>query len=349
MMPQRNKILVKILFLVLFTKTGILPVQSQKLGIGFYNLENLFDTKDDSITLDEEFTPLGAKRWTESLYQDKLQRLAKVIHAMNMEDKSGELALLGVCEVENRQVLEDLCKTDLLKNKYYKIVHFDSPDPRGVDVGLLYNSKYFTLLNSQSRALPIFEKDSIPRLTRDILLVKGKIGKQLVFILVNHWPSRRGGEESKQFRLTAAHLNQHLADSVQTVNPESTIIIMGDFNDNPGDESMNGGIKSFFDLKQAKKSSFYNPFYKNFKKGEGTTSYNDAWHLFDQILISENSVLKNSRSNLKFNSHVIFKKSFMFEKFGHWKNNPKRTFSGDMYNYGYSDHFPVICYFDVNP
>ncbi len=348
-MPQRNKIFgIKILVL-LFSLPVKPQAQPEKIAIGFYNLENLFDIQDDSLTIDEEFTPSGLKRWTTELYQDKLQRLSKVIHLMDKEDKSGSLAVLGVCEIENRKVLEDLCTTELLRAKYYKIIHYNSPDARGVDVALLYQPKYFTVLYSQSRSLPLFDKDSMPRLTRDILLVKGKLGQQLVFILVNHWPSRRGGEESKQFRIVAAKLNRLIADSIQLANPDAALIIMGDFNDNPVDESLAKGIHALSDIKKVHKTSFYNPFYKNFRKGEGTTSYNDAWHLFDQILISGNMLMKNKPINLVYETNLIFKKSFMFEKFGHWKNNPKRTFSGDQYNYGYSDHFPVMCYFNLIP
>ncbi len=347
MKAQSNKIFATTAILLALCLCNFLQAQSINIGIGFYNLENLFDTVDDSLTQDEEFTPNGSKHWTEKLYQDKIGRLSNVIYQLSAEEKSSSLALLGVCEIENRKVLEDLIQSEKLKDFYFKIVHHNSPDLRGVDVALIYQPKYFTVLQSQSIRISLFEKDSTPRLTRDVLMVKGKIGNELLFVFVNHWPSRRGGEESKAFRLIAAKRVKHFADSIALQNPEGKIIIMGDLNDNPDDESLTKVILAKPNPKGLKTTEFYNPYYKNYKNGEGTTPFDDAWNLFDQILLSKNLISKNLNTDLHYQYHKIFKKSFMMEKYGHFKNHPKRTFSGDRYNYGYSDHFPVICYFKI--
>jgi predicted extracellular nuclease len=345
MRPQNNKISLTIFLICLLSFCCFLNGRAQNIGIGFYNLENLFDTIDDAQTIDEEFTPNGIKHWTTNLYQDKLQRLSRVINGMSGEIKSAPLALIGVCEIENQKVLEDLVNSENIRRNHYKMVHHHSPDLRGVDVALLYQPKYFTVLNSQSVHIPLFENDSTPRYTRDVLLVKGKLGKQLVFVLVNHWPSRRGGESSKPYRAIAAKINRQLADSITKVHHDASIIIMGDLNDNPDDESVKNIVFSKPELSGLKENEFYNPFYKNYKNGEGTTPFDDAWHLFDQILLSQN--LTSGKSTLKYHSHKIYHKDYMMEKNGHFKNYPKRTFSGDRYNYGYSDHFPVMCYFKM--
>ncbi|MGB3228553.1 MAG: endonuclease/exonuclease/phosphatase family protein [Saprospiraceae bacterium] len=352
MKPQSNKIL-RTWNIIVMLCTGLwsnaeLHSQTTTLAMGFYNLENLFDTIDDTITDDIEFTPTGAKNWTPEKYADKLKNMARVISSLENSNGADPLVLLGVSEIENRKVLEDLIQTAELKDKYYKIVHFDSPDLRGVDVALLYKPKYFTVLNSRSFKVPIFEKDGKPRLTRDILLVKGKIGSQNIYVFVNHWPSRRGGEEAtREYRVIAAKTNKMLADSIRSVDPDAGILIMGDLNDNPDNASLISGVSAKAKPKGLQENDFLNPFYDNYIKGEGSTAYQDAWSLFDQILISK-SLLKKSRPNsLQFFNHKIFRRDFMMEKEGHFKNYPKRTFSGNQYIGGYSDHFPVLCYFRI--
>ncbi len=320
--------------------------QNSNISIGFYNLENLFDVYDDSLTLDEEFTPNGLKTWTSDKYNDKLTKLAKVIHAMETSRTNTPLVFLGVCEIENKHVLQDLTQNELIKGSYYKIVHHDSKDPRGVDVGLLYRADYFTVLQSKSISIPLFEKDSTPRLTRDILLVKGKLGNQMIYILVNHWPSRRGGEQlTNPYRLIAAQLNKQIADSVLSLDPKAGIIIMGDLNDNPDNDSLLKGLGIKTKATVTGLKDYYNPFYSNFKKGDGSTAYDDSWSLFDQIIIS-GTLLNPSDASYHYTDHQIFRRTFMLEKQGHFKNYPKRTFSGNRYIGGYSDHFPVICYLE---
>ncbi len=319
--------------------------QTKELAIGFYNLENLFDIYDDPNTLDEEFTPGGVKNWTLEKYEDKLNRLSKVIRALESELGNAELALLGVSEIENRKVLEDLIRSPALKSKYLKIVHYDSKDLRGVDVGLIYQSKYFTVLSTASITVPLPEVDGEKRITRDVLLVKGLLeNQQKIYVLVNHWPSRRGGEDRSQIlREAAAKVNKQLADSIRTVDPNSYIVIMGDLNDNPEDPSLTNVLLAQRNLADVGPNMFYNPFYQNYLRGEGSTAHNDSWSLFDQILLSPNWLVKGHSGQWVFKLNKIFRKDFMIEKNGHYKYYPKRTFSGDVYNYGYSDHFPVYC------
>lgn len=350
--PQRNKIYMNRTFTILLTlwisPYLALQSQSQDFAIGFYNLENLFDTLDDPEVLDTEFTPSGEKNWTMEKYEDKLNRLGKVIRTIEHELKEIPLALLAVCEIENRAVLEDLVRNDYLKNRYYKIVHHDSRDLRGIDVALLYQAQYFTVLNSSSHPVRLADNNGEPRITRDVLLVKGLLAGRKIFIAVNHWPSRRGGEEAtKEFRMAAALVNKHLADSVKLSDPGAAFLITGDLNDNPDNESLVHGINAKKKKTDLDRNSFYNPFYSNYMKGEGTTAYQDSWSLFDQILISANLLNSSSETGISFKSNHIFRKRFMIEDEGHFKHYPKRTFSGNVYNFGYSDHFPVYCLFSV--
>ena len=312
-------------------------------SVGFYNLENLFDIVNDTLTIDEEFTPQGDKNWTEEKYRDKLDRLSTVIKDIGTDYTPDGLAILGVSEIENKKVLEDLTQTANLKNRSYQIIHYNSPDDRGVDVALLYQEKYFHVVESKPYSILLKLANGDTKKTRDVLLVKGYLDQQLVYILVNHWPSRRGGEIiTKPYRLQTAQLN-NIVDSLRSIHPDANYIIMGDLNDNPDNESLTIGIKAIGVKSKVGKEDFYNPFYWNFDHGEGSTSFNDSWSLFDQILISEN-LLHQNVDQFQFYKHQIYHKSFMLESSGHYKNHPKRTFSGNVYNYGYSDHFPVVVY-----
>ncbi|MBK9107850.1 MAG: endonuclease/exonuclease/phosphatase family protein [Saprospiraceae bacterium] len=324
--------------------SSLVSAQANQIAIGFYNLENLFDTQNDPQVFDEEFTPEGEKNWTEEKYQDKLGRLAKVLQAMQAELKDIPLALLGVCEIENQKVLEDLVRHPNLKDKYLKIVHRDSRDVRGVDVGLLYRSEFFQVLQVKSYPIHLPPDGERERITRDILLVKGMLKNQLMFITVNHWPSRRGGELlTKPFRFEAARINKHISDSIRQIHPDAGVVVMGDLNDNPDDASLRLSLKAKAGADRLEDFDFYNPFFENYKKGEGTGAFNDSWGLFDQILLSSNLTTNKTTGQWKYKSDRIFRRPFMVERDGHYKNYPKRTFSGNIYNYGYSDHFPVYC------
>lgn len=318
--------------------------QAKITCIGFYNLENLFDTEDDPTIADEEFTPTGPKAWTEDKYQDKLIRLSEVIVKLGTDLNPDGVGILGVCEVENRRVLQDLVNTPNLKERNYQILHFNSFDPRGIDLAILYQEKYFTPLEAQMIEIPLTDADGKSRKTRGLLVAKGKIENQTAYILVNHWPSKRGGElATRPLRIQASKKNKEIADSLQALHPDANIFIMGDLNDNPDAKSVTKYLLAEKDVKSLKSGSFYNPFYKNYLLGEGTTAHDDSWSLFDQILLSKNCLGK-SNEQYKYLKHKIFHEEFMIQEDGHYKNYPRRTFSGDVYNYGYSDHFPVVVY-----
>jgi hypothetical protein len=333
---------------LIFSLTIVSNIQGQKAKIacvGFYNLENLFDTEDDPSIADEEFTPTGPKAWTPDKYQDKLLRLSEVIVRLGTDLNPDGVGILGVCEVENRRVLQDLVSTPNLKDRNYQILHFNSFDPRGIDLAILYQNKYFTPLEAQMVEIPLKDSDGNYRKTRGLLIAKGKIENQIVYILVNHWPSKRGGElATSSLRIQASKKNKEIADSIQILNPDANIIIMGDLNDNPNSTSVAKYLRAEKETRSLKSGSFYNPFYKNYLLGEGTTAHDDSWSLFDQILLSKNCLGK-SNVQYKFLKHKIFHESFMIQEDGHYKNYPRRTFSGDVYNFGYSDHFPVVVYF----
>ncbi len=312
-------------------------------SVAFYNLENLFDTINNPETNDEEFLPNGTYRWGALKYQNKLENMAYAISKLGVDKYCPQgPAVIGVSEIENRQVLEDLIKTGELANRNYGIVHFDSPDRRGVDVGMLYDRNQFEVDTAISVRLT-FEHDP-DRLTRDQLLVSGRMADERVHIIVNHWPSRLGGEkQSRPSRDAAAKLSKHLADSVLAADPTSKVIIMGDLNDDPNNNSCKvvlGAVKTAEELTEG---GYYNTMWQLFDKGFGTLGYQGKWNLFDQIIVSANLV-GSDRSTLKYFKSEIFNKDFLRQESGKYKGYPLRTHAQGRYLDGYSDHFPVIIY-----
>ncbi len=337
----------RLLFLpiMLFVLSGAYAqTQYEAFPIGFYNLENLFDTKDDEDVRDTEFTPEGDKAWTEERYLSKLDNMAKIIEQIGTDLSPEGVVALGVSEVENKGVLEDLVKNEAIKGRNYEIVHYDSPDKRGIDVGLLYNPAYFTLKNSQARELLLIN-DGVRKFTRDVLVVSGEIAGEEVNILVNHWPSRSGGEKrSAPGRKAAAELNVEIIDSLYELNPQAKIIIMGDLNDDPTSASIKKTLDAKPTIEKVGRKGLYNPMYRKYQKGEGSNAYRDSWSLFDQIIVSK-ALLDKSQEGVFFHKAEIFKTPDMLQKSGQYKNYPLRTFGGSEYKNGYSDHFPVVGFF----
>jgi endonuclease/exonuclease/phosphatase family metal-dependent hydrolase len=204
--------------------------------------------------------------------------------------------LLGVSEIENRLVLEDLVAQPLLKSRNYQIVHFESPDERGIDVGLLYQPKYFTVTSAQSIPVMIMENDTSGRdFTRDVLYVSGKFDGEPLHVLVNHWPSRSGGESASAWRRAeAAKVCRHVVDSLTAADPNAKIIIMGDLNDDPNNKSLTQVLRAVRSADRMKVDELYNPMYDLFQNGDGTLAYRDAWNLFDQIIVSKGLVSKKT-------------------------------------------------------
>jgi len=309
--------------------------------IGFYNLENLYDTVNNTLVDDEEFLPNSERHYNSRIYLDKIDRLSSVISQMGTDVNPDGLAILGVAEIENDTVLNDLVHTKLLKDRKLRFVHYNSPDRRGVDVGMLYNPKYFNPIYSAPLfvQLPGGSKDSY--FTRDILYVKGLLDGDTVHVFVNHWPSRSGGEErSMPARAAAASVAKHSIDSIMAANPKSKVVLMGDLNDDPISPSVAKVLGANGNEKKVKETGMYNPWVDMYKKGIGTLAYQDAWGLFDQVIIS-GSWLPKDQSGYFYQKAVIFNKDFLVQKTGKFRGYSKRTWDGTTYNYGYSDHFPV--------
>lgn len=301
----------------------------QQAIIGFYNLENLFDTVDDPKTIDEEFLPNGANNWTEERYAIKQGNMSKVIAAFGAD-------VLAVSEIENRKVLEDLVQHPNIAAKRYQIIHFDMDDPRGVEVALLYRAAVFKPFSI--KRIPIKDPADPGFITRDILWIKGLCLGDTVHVAINHWPSRRGGREDK--RLVAAQTLRKAADSVLAINPNANMVMLGDFNDDPNNKSVKKVLLASDDAK--KKHTLINTSEPTFKKGYGTLAFNGAWNLFDQIIISSALTDKKGIDYVP-DSFTVFAQRYMIEEAGKFKGTPKRTFRSGVFNpQGFSDHFPVL-------
>ncbi len=309
--------------------------QKESIGVMFYNVENLFDTINSPNTIDEEFTPDSKKEWNTERYQTKLNHLALVIASM------GSPSIVGLAEVENKNVLEDLIKQNAIKNAGYAIVHFDSPDERGIDVALLYKKDIITIIDSK----PIYVRlpDNNGGATRDILFVQVKLKqtKKDIYIFVNHWPSRSGGSvETKMRRAIAANTLKNTIDSLNAKLTDPAIIIMGDFNDTPSDESITEVLQT-----NKLRSNYCDECLVNLmtdieQANEGSYFYDGGWQVLDQFIVSE-VLLQNAKPYVQTKSAQIVKNDFQLynnKKYGYL---PNRTYSGEMYHGGYSDHFPI--------
>lgn len=327
--------------------TLALPAMAQKkiatFGVAFYNLENLFDTINNNGKYDLEFSPQGSRKWDGKKYWSKIHNMAYAISQFTTKTTPQGPAVIGVSEIENITVLQDLVKDESLKDWNLQIVHHDSPDARGVDVGMLYNPNFFRVLKVENHRLHIPE---LPKFkTRDQMVVIGLMGTKQsgysqVAIIVNHWPSRRGGEaESSWLREAAAKLNKQIADSLLEVHPNIGIITMGDMNDDPFNKSTAEILGAVKDIKKTVPGGFYNPFWEKLDKGIGSYIYRGAWNLFDQIIVNSNIV--DGKCGLKFYAAEVHNKYFLIQQDGQYKGYPLRTFSGGVWTNGYSDHFPT--------
>lgn len=338
-----KKIITSCIALILFYVNVFAQTKDQyKVScIGFYNLENFYDTINQPDVQDEEFTPEGAKHYTPALYIDKMHHLADVLSQIATDITTDGLSMFGCSEIENESVLKDLIQQPELKNRNYAIVHYDSPDARGIDVGLIYNPKYFKVKYSEPLFVHLPDENGKPYYTRDVLYVYGEYDGEPIHIFVNHWPSRRGGEgASAPFRALAAGVCKAKIDSITKKNADAKIVLMGDLNDDPVSPSITQVLKAVGDPAKVKHGGLYNPWTVMYNSGTGTLAYNDAWNLFDQIMISS-AFLPKKQNGFFFKEAKIFKKDFMFNQAGHYKGYPKRTFDGNQYIAGYSDHLPT--------
>ncbi len=356
-----------VLFFLFFTILAA-KAQEKKFAVhtvAFYNFENLFDTINNPNN-DEEWLPDGAQNWTSKKYKQKLQNLAQVLSQIGSTDNPTSPTLIGGAEIENRGVLEDLIKEPLLQSSDYGIVHFESPDKRGIDVALLYKKQHFKPISFKNIPLLIYAKkaktddkdnkeseedkadkdkidyDSTSRVfTRDILLVTGYLDGDEVNVLVNHWPSRSGGEKkSSPFREAAGRMDRKIMDSIYKINPNAKIICMGDLNDGTYNKSVKEGIGAKRKKEEVKEFGVYNPFEEMFYKGNASLFYRDAGDIFDQIMVSE-SLIKKDYSSFRYWKAGIYNKPFMIQTIGQYKGYPLRHQTNEV---GFSDHFPVYIY-----
>lgn len=333
-----------LLFVVVFLTISMSACsQGHRAGIvAFYNIENLFDTIDTPGVIDTEFSPQGAKRWTGDRYWKKIDNNALVISQIGKSEGLTGPAILGLCEIENQAVIEDLINSPHLKPLDYGIVHYDSPDKRGVDVALIYQKKYFSVTNHRSAPLLIYDKDTNRRIyTRDQLVVSGLFDGEPMHFIVNHWPSRRGGEKASAYlRNAAAELSRSIIDSILNIEPNAKVILMGDLNDDPNNESLTNYLRAGGRENKLKEDELFNTMSVHFRNGIGSLAYRDSWNLFDQIVITP-ALLGKDYSSYKFRFSRVFNDNMLTQKEGRFKGYPLRTYVGDNFTNGYSDHFPT--------
>jgi exonuclease III len=341
---------------------------TQSIIIGFYNFENYYDTTNQMNVADEEFLPNSSKGYNSIRYNNKSAHLALVIAGIGKINNAKGISLLGIAEIENKMVLKKLAEDPMIKKYNYQFIHFDSKDTRGIDVALMYQPAHFKPYQYRSYSLTDANHFTTYA-TRDILYVQGELDKTWVHVLVNHWPSRRGGENaSAEKRIWAATVCKRIMDSIESRDPEAKIIVMGDFNDNPNNKSL-------------KHLKMYNPFLKLFNRGMGSMAYRDSWSLFDQILLNTNwsmeqekqggrskkapdtshlqpAVAKlnnqhpvnrqpssDARFDLIYCKSIIYRSAALTQQDGKYQGYPKRTWNGDQFNGGYSDHYPAVIIF----
>jgi endonuclease/exonuclease/phosphatase family metal-dependent hydrolase len=337
------------LFLFAFCFCLLLNGQEKKTykihTLAFYNLENLFDTINDATKFDEASPMMEIKANRQAIYNNKVKNMARVISEIGLDVTNNSPVILGVSEVENRDVLEDVTNDSLLLDKKYGIIHYNSPDARGIDVALLYQKELFTPISTSSHELKIYDDETQkPVYTRDQLLVSGNLEDDFIHIIVNHWPSRSGGETRSKFkRVAAAKLTKRLVDSLQVIDPYAKVFIMGDLNDNPTDASVKDILNAQKNKKRIGLKGIYNPYESFFKNGIGTTAYRDNWSLFDQILVTK-PLLEKDYSSFRFYQAGIFNRQYLITKTGQYKGYPFRSWSNGGFSNGFSDHFPVYVY-----
>lgn len=318
---------------------------NERFRVAFYNVENLFDYFDDSTTRDDDFTSRGNNRWTKARYREKQGRIAKTIVAMGGWEAP---ELIGFCEVENRYVLTTLTRYTPLKAVGYEIIHQDSRDRRGIDVAAIYRPDKFELIDYHYYQLN-FPFDTNSR-TRDILHVVGKLPNQdTLHYFVNHWPSKFGGEfETQPKRMFAAEFTRHKADSIMKAQPNAYIIITGDFNDEPYEESMVEGLQVQTELEQVKSNDLFNMMYP-IRYVTGTHSFQNQWGILDQFIVNGRLLNNRNSTYIRNNTAQIFDLDYLMTEGATGATRPFRTYQGPAYIGGYSDHLPIIMDLILNP
>lgn len=357
-------------YLILFLFISKTDAQTKAFSIhtiAFYNFENCYDTINDPTINDEDWTATGTQHWNTKKYHQKLENLARVLSEIGTSENPNSPTFIGGAEIENQGVLEDLIKQPKLIDKDYGIIHFDSPDKRGIDVALLYQKKQFQPTSYINIPLYVYKEvpliketsktDSSDNLdteevievntknhriyTRDQLLVTGFLNGEEIHIIVNHWPSRAGGEKkSSPYREMAGALNRKIIDSLQRINPNAKVITMGDLNDSPFNNSVKKALGAKGKISETKPLEIYNPFEEMANKGLGTIAFRDSWDIFDQVMVSQ-SLLQKEYSSFQYWKAGIYNKPFLIQKSGKYKGYPLRH---SLTEIGFSDHFPVYVY-----
>lgn len=311
--------------------------KQNKQTIAFYNIENLFDIKDDPKTNDNDFLPSSVKKWTYKRYENKLNKLGFAISNIGQKETGKHPVIVGLAEVENKKALKNLLASKHLRDCNYRFVHYDSLDERGIDVALLYDTTRFEVLNSETFSIQLTDEDGTPDYTRDILLITGLLKGEEIHVIVNHWSSRREGEkETEPKRITSANKVIEIIENLRLQDVHAKIIVMGDFNDDPSSNSIKYLVKE---------SNLYNPMETLRSFSRGTTNYNRQWNLFDQIMFSTN-FFESTPNKLQYDIANIFDEDFLKLYKGKFKGTPFRTYVGKKYQGGYSDHFPVYVVFE---
>ncbi len=342
---------VSIFFILLFGALNLFAQQSSRdtLFIASWNLENLFDTVNDSLKDDEEFLPDSIKHWDSEKLEKKLYNLSRVIHSMNTNRGPD---LLGVVEVEHKTLLDSMTGT-FLPGQNYSSAYLPSPDNRGIGNGLIYRSDLFNIISVTGDTVHL--PDGYPtRLILGVTLLDHN--NDTLHVFVNHWPSRRGGEQESEInRITAAEVLKKNVDRILSLNPESFIFIMGDFNDEPTNNSILNTLKAEpvlcdtipGDFTEDSTDELYNLAYEPYKEGLGSYKYRNEWNMLDQMIVSK-ELLTGEKIHYICGSFIIYKPEFIVEQTGKYAGSPFPTYGGNRYLGGYSDHFPVTAKFIVN-
>lgn len=317
-------------------------------AVGFYNLENLFDTCHDEGKRDYDFLPNGSYKWNGLKYTHKLRNMARVLGEMGTDvlPASVGCSFIGVSEVENARVLDALVAQEPLAARGYKYCHIEGPDNRGIDCALLYNPQLFTVRDTKLVPyVPTLPKDSSFH-TRGFLTVSGTLAGEHLTVVVCHLPSRYS---TSFYREEGAKQVRALKDSLLRDDPNVKVIVMGDMNDDPMDASMSVALGAKRDIDEVGDGDMFNPWWNTLAKdGKGTLAYNGSWNLFDQIILSPALLCRNGKKQyktLKYFKHNIFRRDYMIQEEGKYKGNPKRTHAGGVWLDGYSDHLPTVVYF----
>lgn len=340
--------------LLLMSLSASAQKTQQNYVIGFYNLENLFDIYDDPVKNDSEFLPEGKNKWTQAKYEKKLHNMAKVIRSMADNNKRWH-TILGISEIENRLVIEDLVSQPEIADANYQIVHYDSPDRRGVDVALLYKPDQFTYLDSESipfdfnSDIDFSDTDTCYFKTRDILMVHGLIAGEHFAFYVAHLPSRVGGKGGN-LRSRGAEIIYNHSREMEAKYPGIKIVAMGDMNDNPTDDSMAKYLHGQERLENVTPTEFFSPYISMLKAGYGSLCYQGVWSIYDLELVNYNlahapdgglKIQPVTKNHGKEYYGVVFKRPWMTTQKGQYKGYPFRTFSNGAFVGGYSDHYPT--------